>query len=134
MIEPTNSIPLTTDEKLMFVNSTELFSFSVDQIVYMSAEGNYSHIITPGGGDFLVAFQLGQIEQLIAQQLPTMSECFIRVGRNYIINQHYICSINVPRQRLVLIDRTYQRYALNPARDALKALKSYLEVTYGKSE
>ncbi|MBR1387176.1 MAG: LytTR family transcriptional regulator DNA-binding domain-containing protein [Alloprevotella sp.] len=120
------------EEHLICMTTTELFRFTSGQIVYISAEGNYSHIHTSGGEDFLVGFQLGQLEQMIAGQMPDNARRFIRIGRNYIVNEHYICSISVPRQRLVLLDRTDKKYALTPSREALKALKQHLEDTYGK--
>lgn len=52
---------------------------------------------------------------------------FIRIGKSLIVNREYITFINPSRQKLLLSDcRTFRR-EVSTSKDALKALKDYVE-------
>jgi DNA-binding LytR/AlgR family response regulator len=79
-----------------------------------------------GGEIRMVTFQLGQIEEMIQQQLPEMRSNFIRIGRSLIININHVYHINISRQQLLLKDRD-NTYTLSASKEALKALKEFIE-------
>ena len=56
-------------EWLMLSTSTEMVRLREESIVCITSDGNYSHICAIGGDTFIVSSQLGQIEQLIGEQL-----------------------------------------------------------------
>lgn len=96
-------------------------------IIYIQSDGNYSNILLEGGTIRMVTLQLGQIENLISKMLPDIRKYFIRVGRSLIINVNNVYSINIPQQQLTLIDNRNAPYTLSPSKEALKALKDYIE-------
>ncbi len=75
-----------------------------ESVVCITSDGNYSHINAIGGETFMVSAQLGQIEQLIAEQLRSSYGYFVRIGRGLIINMRYLCYINISKPFVV---RTY---------------------------
>lgn len=75
----------------------------------------------------MLSFQLGQIEKMIASQLGSEGNSFIRIGKSLIINRSYIYYINVPKQKLVLSDVTTFSHTVTASREALKQLKELLE-------
>ena len=66
-------------------------------MVCITSDGNYSHINAIVGETFMVSAQLGQIEQLIAEQLRSSYGYFVRIGRGLIINMRYLCYINISK-------------------------------------
>ena len=64
---------------------------------------------------------------MIASQLGSDGNSFIRIGKSLIINRSYIYYINVPKQKLVLSDVTTFSHTVTASREALKQLKELLE-------
>ena len=75
----------------------------------------------------LVTFQLGQVERMIAEQLPELRQNFVRIGKSLIINRNYVYYIHPKKQQLILVDGQQNHYTLSASRDALKALKDLIE-------
>lgn len=114
-------------EYLMISTSTEMVRLREDNVVCITSDGNYSHICAIGGEKFIVASQLGQIERLISEQLPSSYGYFIRIGRGLIINLRYLCYINITRQKLYLLDSSGKKYVQEASREALIQLKNMTE-------
>ena len=75
----------------------------------------------------MLTMQLGQIEKRLAEMLDGNDNRFIRIGKSLIVNREYITFINPSRQKLLLSDcRTFRR-EVSASKDALKALKDYVE-------
>ncbi len=102
-----------------------------ERLVYISADGNYSNVHTQDGRHEIVSFQLGQIEDMIGNQLGDDGNQFIRLGRGFIINMDYVHLIDVSLKRLVLSDCAGFYQELEPSREVLIKLKAYLEATAG---
>lgn len=100
-----------------------------DKLVFISADGNYSDVHTLDGRAYMVSFQLGQLEDLIGDQLGDEGGRFIRLGRGYIINMDYVFLIDVAKKRLILSDGGGFYQELEPSREVLIKLKSYLEAS-----
>lgn len=114
-------------EYLIVSTVTETVRLREESVVYITADGNYSHICAVGGETFIVSSQLGQIEQLIGEQLRSSYGLFVRIGRGLIINMRYLCYINVQRQKLYLLDGAGRKYVQSASREALAQLKGITE-------
>lgn len=116
---------MSTD--ILISSSSELLRIPVGAVVCITADGNYSVISTADGFEYVVTMQLGQIERRIAEKISPSDNSFIRIGKSLIINRTFITFINPSRQKLILSDcRTFKK-EVSASRDALKALKDYLE-------
>ena len=113
--------------RLVFATSTEVLRVPADAVVFVSADGNYSALTTADGEDFVLTMQLGQIEKRLAEMLDGNDNRFIRIGKSLIVNREYITFINPSRQKLLLSDRRTFRREVSASKDALKALKDYVE-------
>lgn len=112
---------------IVISKGTELLRVPADKLMYVSADGNYSNVVTLDGKARLVSLQLGQIEDLIGDQLGDEGGDFIRLGRGLIININYIYLIDVAKQQLVLSDCAGSWHDLTASREVLGKLKAYIE-------
>lgn len=107
--------------------NTDLVRVAARHVVCITSDGNYSTIVQTGNEMRVVTTQLGQIERLIAEQLPELGRIFVRIGKSLIININSVHYINIPKQQLVLVDALQNRHTLTASREALKALKELIE-------
>ena len=115
------------DRSLTFSTSGELIRFPSEAVVLITADGNYSVVTLVDGTEYVLTLQLGQIERKLMDFVASGDNRFIRIGKSLIINREYISYINPARQKLVLSDcHTFKRET-TASRDALKALKEYIE-------
>lgn len=113
---------------LLFSTSTELLRIPSDAVVYISADGNYSIVHLADGGDFVLTLQLGMVEKRLAEILKQDDDRFIRIGKSVIVNKDYIAFLNPGRQKMVLSDCRSFRHEVTASKEALKALKEYLQL------
>ena len=106
---------------------TEFLRIPADHLVFISADGNYSNVVTRDGKSALVSFQLGQVEDLIADQLGDGGGQFIRLGRGLIINIHFVYRIDIATQQLILSDCNGCYHEHSASREVLIKLKAYME-------
>ena len=114
-------------KNIIISKGTELLRFPPERLVYISSEGNYSNIITLDNRKRLVAFQLGQLEDIIGEQLGDGGSNFLRLGRGLIINIEYVHFIDIAKQELILSDCTGCYHELSAYREVLIKLKAYIE-------
>lgn len=114
-------------KNLSFATSTELIRVPSDAVIYITADGNYSCITMADGGKYVLTLQLGQIERRISEMVDRSDNRFVRIGKSLIINHEFITFINPTRQKLILSDCRAFRYELSASREALKALKDFIE-------
>lgn len=112
---------------LIFSTTTELIRIPSDSVVFISADGNYSSIFTADGAEYVITMQLGQVERKISETVKTNGTLFIRIGKSLIVNRQYITYIYPSRQKLTLSDCLTFRREVSASREALKALKEYIE-------
>jgi DNA-binding LytR/AlgR family response regulator len=112
---------------LTISTSIDLVRIAQEHIIYISSDGNYSTILLSDGDARLVTFQLGQLEKMMADQLGSAGNSFIRIGKSLIINRNYVYYINIPKQQLVLSDKAAAKYTVTASKEALKQLKELLE-------
>ena len=112
---------------IVISKGTELLRIPSERLVYISSDGNYSNIVTQDNRSRMVSFQLGQIEDLIGDQLGDSGDNFVRLGRGLIINLDYVYSIDIAKQQLILSDCLDCYHELSASREVLIKLKSYLD-------
>lgn len=112
---------------LIIATANDLVRIAPEKIVYISSDGNYCNLMQTDNEMRLLTFQLGQIENMIREQLGTEGLLFIRIGRSLIINRSYIYYINIQNQRLILSDNSRFSHTVTPSREALKNLKELIE-------
>ena len=115
------------NSRILVRTSVELSRILTDRIVYVHSDGNYSTFVIANGEERTVTLQLGEIEELMFEQLESNGNNFIRIGRCLIVNYNYIYHINVSRQQLILSDNATFTYTLSASKEALKKLKEYVE-------
>lgn len=112
---------------LVISTATDLVRVAARHIVCITSDGNYSTIVQTGNELRVVTTQLGQVEHMIAEQLPEIGSTFVRIGKSLIININSVHYINIPKQQLILVDALQNRHTLTASKEALKALKELIE-------
>lgn len=105
----------------------ELLRIHPDRLIYISSDGNYSNVVTLDNRSRLVTYQLGQIEDMIGEQLGDEGSIFLRLGRALIINTNYIHFIDISKQLIILSDCAGCYHELSASREVLIKLKAYIE-------
>ena len=119
---------------IVISRGTELLRVPAGRLMYVKADGNYSEVVTLDGHKKIVSLQLGQIENLIEEQLGENGGNFIRLGRGLIINLDYIYFIDIAKQQLILSDCAGCSHELNASREVLIKLKAYVESLNNNTE
>lgn len=114
---------------IVISTTTELLRIPSDRLMFISSEGNYSKVFTQDGHHHLVAYQLGQLEDMIGNQLGEVETPFIRIGKSLIVNRDYIYLIDVSDQVIVVSDCRGQYHRLTASRKALTQIKVLIENT-----
>lgn len=109
---------------LTISNTIGLYRFPIDSIVYIAAEGNYSRFKMADNDEQVLVCQLGQLEEIMREQLNKEDNRFLRVGRSLIINLDYVYVINPSKSQLILSNGCGVRYPITASKDALTALKN----------
>ncbi len=112
---------------IVISKGTEFLRIPSDCLMFVSADGNYSNVVTIDGEKRLVSLQLGQIEDLIGDQLGERGGNFLRLGRSLIINVDYIYLIDIAKQELILSNCCGSKHILTASREVLIKLKAYME-------
>lgn len=123
---------LSMGQVIVISKGTELLRIPSARLVYISADGNYSNVVTQDNRSMMVSYQLGQIEDLIATQLGEVGDNFLRLGRGLIINSDFVYSIDIAKQRLILSDCLNCYHELSASREVLIKLKAYLDALIEK--
>jgi DNA-binding LytR/AlgR family response regulator len=132
---------------------TLLMRVSVDEVVYVKADGNYCDLVLINGRSRKLTFQLHHFEDNF-KKLKN-ADMFIRVGRSLIVNRQYVQVIDLIDQTIVFGGKHLLReprtdnphawrpnredegndlrdiYTVKVSRDALKQLKEQLESLKG---
>ena len=114
-------------KRIIISKGTELVRVPADCLMYVSSDGNYANLVTSDGRSRIVTFQLGQIEDVINDQLGDDGMIFLRLGRSLIINTEYIYLVDVAKQLLILSDFHGSFHELSASKEVLAKLKAYIE-------
>lgn len=112
---------------LIISTATDLVRIAPDKIVFISSDGNYCNLVRTDNETRLLTFQLGQIQDMIHDQLDRDGDSFIRIGRGLIINRNYVYYVNIQSQKLVLSDNSRFTHTVSASKEALKQLKDLIE-------
>ena len=113
-------------EKLLIHTVNEAYSFHPDQVICIEADGNYCNLHLSNGNEYLLSFQLGQVESIIKEQLSYTNHSFVRVGKSLIINMDELICVNITKQTLEMNQPSGEKLLFNASREALKKLMNLL--------
>lgn len=110
---------------IFFNTRDELIKVDIDKMIYALAEDNYVTLFFRNGQRIVICMPLQSLEKLILSVITKdKAGVFTRIGRRYIVNNHYITQINTLKQQLILSDLdTVQPIILKVSKEALKVLK-----------
>lgn len=112
-------------EWLKISTSTELVRVQPEDIVFVSADGNYSDMYLFDGNPYKMTFQLHYFDDVFKK---LSRNTFVRVGKSLIVNRNYIYIINLTTQELRLNGHNLRsEFRLKASKDALKELKALVE-------
>lgn len=117
------------DKHIIISKGTELLRIPAECLMFVSSDGNYSNVTTIDGRTKLISLQLGQVEDILQEQLSDADSNFIRLGRSLIININYIYFIDTSKQELILSNCQGSYHILSASREVLIKLKAYMETT-----
>ena len=113
-------------EKLLIHTVNEAYSFNPNKIICIEADGNYCTLHLSNGNEYLLSFQLGQVESIIKEQLSYTNHSFVRVGKSLIVNMDELICVNITKQTLEMNQASGEKMLFNASREALKKLMNLL--------
>ncbi|MCM1021944.1 MAG: LytTR family transcriptional regulator [Muribaculum sp.] len=117
--------------KLCLNSRDELLFVDLNKIAFFRANGNYTNITYIEGQQQMLTMGLSKVEQVLRTALPQGKPSpFLRLGRSLIINQTYLYSISVVRQRLTLSDFRGHTLALAVPKQLLRDYKDKIASLY----
>lgn len=116
----------------LFLNSRdELLIIELDKVAFFKASGNYTQLYYISGGSMLLTLGLTKIEEYIRRSWPRNTNTpFARLGRSLIINQNFLISISVLKQKVTLSDNEGHSFALTVPRTLVKEYKVKINELY----
>ena len=119
--------------KLCLNSRDELMIIDLEEIAFLQASGNYTHLNYISGETHLLSFGLSKIEEYIRNTWPVdVPTPFVRIGRSLIINQTFLSSISVLKQKIFLSDNKGHSFALVVSKPLLKEYKEKINKMYHK--
>ena len=115
---------MNTNRYIYFNSRDTFFRIALSQIVYFSADRNYTLLQLTNGQKLAFTFSLQKMEQYLSEKLNEDAKIFARIGKSYIINLNYIYQIDIVKQKLHLFDSANQKsFLLDISKEALKNLR-----------
>ena len=108
---------------IYFQNRDELLRVNLHKVVYFEADANYTNIYTVNNMKIVVGMNLSNTQQMISRQSQDQMPVFMRIGKKFIVNTHFICQIHIAKQKLVLSDFERFAFTLPVSKEALKTVK-----------
>lgn len=117
--------PLTDNMKILtFRGVTGVTFIDTEEVVYITADGNYSSFHFISGRVETVTALIGNIETHLGKQ-------FFRTGRSCIINTAYLARIDMKQMACVFI-RGDKEYRCEIARDKVKLLTDFMKTRFSE--
>lgn len=121
--------------KLCINSRDELTLVELNEVACFQADGNYTNVSYMGGQQTVVSLGLSKMEALISAAYPKgKASPFVRLGRSLLINQGYLCQIDVQKQRIVLSDFRKFKVNISVTKPLLKAFKNFISQQYKASK
>lgn len=118
---------------LYFNSRDQLLRIEISRILYFESDGNYTNIVCTGRVKGMLGINLMQTERLLSERLKEKARGFVRIGKRYIVNLHYVYQINTLKQRIVLTDYQTVVAQIEVSKEALKKLKEALVADNNKN-
>ena len=115
------------DEHIVISTSADLLRIAAGELVYAEADGNYTTLMLSDGERRVVTLQLGQLERLIASQMPQAAVGFVRIGKGLIVKLDSVRYIHPSHGVLELSNPAGKKHELQASREALRLLKEMIE-------
>jgi len=111
--------------RYIYFNSRDtFFRIALSQIVFFSADKNYTFLQLTNGQKLVFTFSLQKMEQYLSEKLNEDAKIFARIGKSYIINLNYVYQIDIVKQKLHLFDPVISKtFTLDISKEALKNLR-----------
>ncbi len=116
---------LNNEKILIFRGVTGVTFIDTDDVVYITADGNYSSFHFISGRVETVTALIGTIEAQLGKQ-------FFRTGRSSIINTAYLARIDMRQMACVFI-RGDREYRCDISRDKVKMLMDFMKNRFSES-
>lgn len=114
--------------KLLLNSRDELLILDLEKVAFLRANGNYTELFYIEGQKTLISLGLSKVEALITQAVRSSASSakFVRLGRSLIINQVYLISVSVAKQKIVLSDLGKNAFGLAVSKTLAKQYKDQL--------
>ena len=73
-----------------------------------------------------ICMNLGQMEEMLTEQLKERKSIFARIGKRYIVNLSFVYKIHPQKRQLALTDFSNFLYQIPVSTEALKKLKDIM--------
>lgn len=119
--------------KLCLNSRDDLLIIDLEKIVFIQANGNYTHLRYISGTGHLVTLGLSKVEEYLRKSWPKdIPSPFVRLGRSHIINQRFLTEISLLKQKITLSDNEGHTYTLSAPKSLLKEYKESINNQYSK--
>jgi DNA-binding LytR/AlgR family response regulator len=110
----------------LFKNRDVLLRVSIANIVYFSASGNFTEIVTVNKLKRSVYLNLGQIEKLLKDGPGEEAKDFVRIGRTLIVNTRFVYMVDTLKREIILSDCITFTFKLSCSKESLKKVRELL--------
>ena len=107
----------------------ESFCAVLESVLYLKAEGHYTHVYYCKNSKMLLPYGLSQVEKEL-QKLKD-GQYFVKVGRSYIIDIRKVVYASVTKECLTLIDRNGTFTNIIVPRSAIKQFMKMMKDSNG---
>lgn len=116
---------------IFFTNRDELIKVSLDDIMYIKADGNYVIICFKSGRTSSILSSLHGMKQLLDKTAP---ETFVLTGRSHIVNVNYVSQIHAVHKTIVVADdNTKVHVTLRVSKESVAHLMEIMNKRTGKT-
>lgn len=110
--------------KIVLNTRDELTILRMEQVAYLKADGNYTDVVYINNRKVTLLINISKLYEMITRVYPPAKCPFYRIGRSLIVNNAFLETISVPRERLILSDFQDNRIAIGLNKNALKQYKN----------
>ena len=118
--------------RICYNSRDELTIIDLDRVACVRAESNYSQLIYIEGEKMVVTTGISHVEEMFARAYSRTQtrNPFVRLGRSCIINQLFLCKIDVLRQTVLLSDFGQHHITIKVPKALIRQYKSQIETSF----
>lgn len=115
---------------IFFTNRDELTKVSLQDVMYIKVDGNYSLIGMKSGRTLSLLSSLNEIKKLLDEISPGN---FVVVGRSHMVNKQYVSQIQSTRKIIVVADdNTREQVTLHVSKEGIAQLMEAMKKEKGR--